>query len=234
MPAAYDNSVQANSTAGVANITSGAFTLGGVNRCAYVMALCADAGVSDATEVRMDNSAGTLFTKQGASLSISTVMKLSLWRLIAPASGSHPIFMKAAAANAVMALIAVNYQDCDQTNPNGTIVTASGTNATPSANVPSAVGQLVADFLGWLDTAASGRTITVGSGQTSRQEIEGATLLSEAGAASSTEVATTTSTTMDWTMSGAPSDGWATFAFALNGISATGSGPAPKTIWVMP
>lgn len=219
MPAAYDNSAQANNTTGVSTLTSGSFAVAGVNRVLYVLAGGADSGVSDVSGVKWGGAGGVALTKLGATQNISTVEKISLWRLIAPAASTSTVVVTYAGANAVVWLLAISVQDANQSTPEGTVATGSGTNASPTVNATSTNGDLILDFMSWLDTAASGRTISVGPGQTSRQEIEGATLLSQAGAACSTETAAGVSTTMSWTMSGAPSDGWATFAFQVNGLS---------------
>jgi muconolactone delta-isomerase len=111
-------------------------------------------------------------------------------------------------------IIGVSTKDTDQTTPNGTVASATGTGTGPTVAATTTSGNLVLDFMSWLDGGGSSWTVT-DDVPDSLQEIEGATLQYE-GAGASRETAAGASTTCSWTISGGGGNNWGTFALQIN------------------
>ena len=90
--------------------------------------------------------------------------RVEWWRLVAPAAGLHQVIVTLASSGRVIGG-SVSLKDTLQSQPIGAYSTASGVNATPTAVVASASGQMVLDAMG-----ASPLPVTAvcGAGQTQR------------------------------------------------------------------
>lgn len=86
---------------------------------------------------------------------------VQIWRLIAPATGANNIVATFPASN-VGGGAATSYTGADQTTPDGTPVTATGTSNSPSVTVSTASGEYIDDGV----AADSGSAPTVGANQT--------------------------------------------------------------------
>lgn len=193
-----------------------AFAVSGSNRVLYACLVGVSTGAMTHNDVRWQGAGGTSLTKLGSTYTIGSYLTVSLWRIIAPTAATDTVIGEVTGAIYTM-IIGVSVQDADQTTPNGTVANANGTSTSPSVNASSASGQLVLDFMSWSDIAGAARTATVGAGQTSLQEIEGAAI-SYGGECSSRETAGGASTTMSWSISNSISD-WLSLAFSINDAS---------------
>jgi len=106
--------------------------------------------------------AGTPLTNIGVKAN-STVVRIEMWRLVNPPSGTANVVVTlSAAAKAVCG--ATSWTGVNQTTPLGTFVSATGSTNTPTVNATSATNEVVHDTV-----AAQGTvTATVGAGQTQR------------------------------------------------------------------
>jgi hypothetical protein len=202
-------------------LETGAFTAGGSNRVLYVLAGSGAGTPVDPSAVKWGGSGGASLTKLGATLDMGSNAKASLWRLIAPATGSNTVHVTWGSAQDERWVIAVQVQDADQTTPNNTVATATGTNASPTVTATSVSGDLVLDFVSFLDIGGQSFQLT-DDVPDSLQELEGAGGISAfEGAGASRETAAGTSTTCSWTVGGTlAGGGWSIFALAVNAAAA--------------
>lgn len=137
---------------------------------------------------------GVSMTKYNEITIASTYFKLSLWYLIAPASGAHNVVATASTTVEIWAA-AQSFTGVDQTTPLGTIVTNTldSGQTTTSVNVSSATGDIVADT--FYSSSVAG-TPTVGSGQTAQGASGGA---ASRYIAMSTKAGASGTVTMAWT-----------------------------------
>lgn len=217
----YDNSASTFSGANVASLTTASWAIGGSDR--YLVAGIGSGAATpvDPTEMRWGGSAGTLLTKFGTTQSLGANWKLSAYGLLAPTAQTSTLYGLWPSTQDETAISGVSATGVDQTTPTGTVATAAGTDTAPTVAVTTAADDFVVDVIWFGDSSGASRTLTVGAGQTSRQEIEGANLVYE-GMGMSTEVATGTSTTMSWTISGAV-DNWGIQGIPLKPVAAGGA-----------
>jgi hypothetical protein len=206
-------------------LQTSAFTAGGSNRVLYVLAGSGAGTPVDPSAVKWGGSGGTSLTKLGATLDMGSNAKASLWRLIAPATGSNTVHVTWGSAQDERWVIAVQVQDADQTTPNNTVATATGTNAAPTVSATSVAGDLVLDFVSFLDIGGQSFGLT-DDVPDSLQELDNGTGIGPfEGAGASRETAAGTSTTCSWTAGGTlAGGGWSIFAFAVNAAAAGGGG----------
>lgn len=231
MASSVESSFKSSSLVSGSTYTTASYTIAGSNRVLYVLVGSGAGTPVDPSSVKWGGSGGTSLTQIGTTIDMGAVVKISLWRLIAPASGANTIYVSWGSSQDERWVLAVNVQDTDQATPNNTVAQATGTTTAVTVNASSTSGQLVLDFMSWVDLGNNARTVTVGAGQTSLQEIEGATLGYE-GAGTSWETAAGASTTMSWTISGSI-DNTGIYAFSLNDASAA-TVPAGRCIYVHP
>lgn len=139
--------------------------------------------------------------------------------LIAPDLGSNTISVTFTGAVFDFGAGAISWADADQTTPFGTAVTATGTSATPSVNVSSASGEIVADAL----VIVHGGTLTVDGSQSQRYNAIAGGFIKYAG---STEAGAST-TTMSW--SNSTSQAWAIVGVPVKPVS--GGGGSFQAAW---
>ncbi len=154
----------------------------------------------------------TTVTYNGASLTlagaaVNGTVRSELWYLVAPAAGAHNIVVTTSAAN-VVAATSMSFSGVDQTTPLGSVVSAIGTDTTPSLSVTSAMGEPVYDIVGALGTTAP----TQGLQQTLRQTTDTSTGATQLVAGSSTEPGLAVPAAMSWTI---PSADWAIAAVPI-------------------
>lgn len=151
----------------------------------------------------------------GAISSVSGAVRAELWGLVAPSTGSNSIAVTLS-TGLISAACAVSFTGVHQTSPTEGFNSASATNvgaADATVNVTTvATNDWVVDQVATDDTA-----ITVGAGQTSRNNVTGA----GGSGADSTEPATTpASVTMSWTnVAGLAT--WSIVAIALRDVNAS-------------
>lgn len=216
----YDNSVQAVASDNVATLETASFTIAGSTRM-LVCGVGSGAGTPvDPSAVKWGGSGGTAMTKQGATVNVGANLKASLYTLLAPTATSSTVHATWGSAQDERIIVCISANGVDQSTPLGTVASASGTAATATVNATTVADDFVVDFVWYIDNGGSSPTITVGAGQTSRQEME--TLPYETGGGS-TEVATTTSTTMSWVSDGSTDD-WGILAIGLKPDAGGGGG----------
>ena len=220
MAAVRDNSVEAFSASAATTLETATFAVGGSNRVLYVFVATGAGTPVDPSAVKWGGSGGTSLAQISTTLNVSANGKFSVWRLIAPTAQTSTVHVTWGSSQDERLIIAVSVKDADQTTPNGTVATATGTSASPSVAAASVSGDYVLSGGFWLDDAGSSRTVAVDASETSIQEIEGADVVFE-GMWASEETAAGTSTTMSATISG--SEEWGMFAFAVNGAAAGGT-----------
>lgn len=211
---------------------TGSITPSGSDRYLRVSVFMGDGSPETPTSVKFGGSGGVALTQIDSTVTVTTFGRLSVWYLLAPAASAGTIYVTLANAQGEHMVIAEAFQDVDQTTPHVTTTPATGTNTTPTVAATSVAGKLVLDSVAFLETGGAGRTLAVGSGQTSIQEIEGTSGAGGTdyeGLGTSYETAAGASTTMDWTISGAV-DGWGIFPMYLNGSSGSPPAPTVKTL----
>jgi len=192
------------------------------NRCLLVWVTCVDATETAPSGVTYNSVA---MTKKGSTATNGT-MSISLWQLVAPATGANNIVATFGTACDAIHIGSLSFYGVNQTTPLGTAATATGSSVTPSVNVACGVDDVVTDGA---TIQAVGTPFTPGSGQTERwdRSFQGS---SGADVTGSTERATGTTTTMDHTVSTTGTSGaWAIIGVAVNGIGGSGKGSAAAT-----
>lgn len=223
----YDNSVQVSSASNVASLTSASWTIAGSDR--YLVASANSAALTSVTptSVKWGGSGGTNLTMQGSAITYnSAVRRMSCWTLLAPAAESNTLYCLWPSNQDNTSLMGVSATGVDQTTPIGTLASATGTNNSPTVNATTVADDLVVGMVGvWADGTSP--TVTVGAGQTARQEIEGGAF-GDDGWGVCTETATGTSTTTNWTTTGNVG-AWGVFALPLKPVAAaTGRPPLSR------
>lgn len=151
----------------------------------------------------------------GAIASVTGAVRSELWGIVAPATGSNNIAVTLS-AGLISAACAISFTGVHQTSP------VEGFNSASATNVGAAdatVGVVTVATNDWVvdQVATDDTAITVGAGQTSRNNVTGA----GGSGADSTEPATSPATvTMSWTNVGALAT-WSTVAIALRDINAS-------------
>ncbi len=165
---------------------------------------------------------GTALTNIGNTPGSGNTMRISVWRLVNPTTGTAAVVVTPVGGNTVAFIAgATSYFGVNQTTPLGALAHATGGSGTPTVNVSSAPHDRVVDAVA-VGGALVGNSISVGAGQTQHYNINTATILGGGmiGAGSTEPGAATV--TMSWTQNG-----------VLNGPWAIGAGPlrpAPPTI----
>lgn len=147
-------------------------------------------------------------TYAGAALSLHASVQdgtrsWELWRLVGPASGTNTLSAtyNNTGPTAKVLIRALSYTGVDSDLPLGSVTSNSNSvGTTASVVVSSASGEVVADCV-WV--FSSGQNIVVGANQTSRAEVDSATI--GYGALGWSDEAGAASVTMSWTLS---TDAW--------------------------
>lgn len=153
---------------------------------------------------------GVAMTSAGAAVMDGGNTEVSLWYLVAPATGANNIVVSISGTISGIAAGGTSFTGVDQATPVGTYASANGNSSTASVSVSSESGGMVIDIAGCFIT----RTLSVGSGQTQRFNTSGGFVVVGAG---STEPGAS-SVTMSWSLSSA--DNWAIAALPIK--AATG------------
>jgi phosphodiesterase/alkaline phosphatase D-like protein len=145
----------------------------------------------------------------------------AIYSLLTPPSGQHgtvTVTFSGSVSSGIVAGVA-NFAGVHQTTPLGSSDGANGSSTAPSVTLTGLNGnELVFDNV-FQGASAETQTLTIGSGQTSLWNA----WIANVRAASSTEQATGSSVTMNWTA--ASSSYWATAAVAINPASGTPEPP---------
>ena len=163
------------------------------NRALFVIAILH--GTSNPTNVSA-SYAGVSMTKLGEHRTVSDNVTLAVFELKAPATGANTVALSWTGTGAGQ-IIARSYTGVHQGTPtrSGSYTSALFNDTTPSISVPSAVGDIVVDGMGFNTLGSS--TATVGSGQTQIWSVEANSMRT----AFSWEDGSAGSVTMSWTVS---------------------------------
>lgn len=189
------------STANVSSLTSGSWVVDGSDRL-LLAGIASGAGSPVApSAVRWGGSGGTALTKQGSTIGVGPYGDLSLYALVAPTAQTSTSYYLWPSAQDETVGGSILITGAHQTTPLGTVATATGsgdTDMTPSVSVSSAVDDLVVAICWMVDTAGDSRTITSNGGTTAYD----APIPAYEFFIIQTKVATSTTTSMDFTISG--------------------------------
>lgn len=211
---------------------TGTITPSGSDRYLRVSVFIGDSSPETPTSVKFGGAGGVALTQIDSTVTVTIYGRLSVWYLKNPAASAGTVYITLANSMGEQMVIVEAIQDADQTTPHVTTAPATGTNTTPTVNATTIAGKLTLDSVAFLETGGAARTLAVGAGQTSIQEIEGSVAgggTDYEGLATSYETAAGASTTMSWTISGAV-DGWGIFPMYLNGSSGSPPAPTVKTL----
>jgi len=179
----------------------------GCTNCEMVVITCVSTGGGTSVSGVTYNSVALTEIAPSGGVFINTI-RGQMWRLDAPASGTHSVAVAVTAAN-IASAAAVTYSNVNQSSPVGTPQTGSGTSSVPSISVTSAAGELVVDGVCTSDNI----TLAVGAGQTKRGGL--ATASASNGMSEETGAA---SVTMSWTDTLAD---WVSYGIALKPTSSS-------------
>lgn len=197
-------------------------TVSGTNKVMWVLAGNSDGTPATPSGVAWDpTGVNEALTIQGTGLTFGTFGNASLWRLIAPSDGTaKAVRVTWAASKGERYVVVWVENDIDQTTPNGTVASATGTTTAISAGaVSTSAGQRVLMFAGAVKTGTfAGATNYNSPTGTERQDGVTSGTAYDAFAAQE-QTATGTSTTPTWTLAETPG-GFGAFAFAVNVVSA--------------
>ena len=136
-----------------------------------------------------------------------TTRRVEIWEMTAPpasTTGNVVVTLSGAASYAVAG--AVSFRGVDQCNPIGTFLGATGTGTTASVSPTTVAGDLV------FDTVAGGSALTIDPSQASQWNTSTTNIFG----AASTKTATTSSTSMSWTLT---SGAWASGAVTIKPVN---------------
>lgn len=198
-----------------------AHTVSGSDRVLYVLFWAFDSvSVSAPSGVTY---AGVSMTKIAEQVyGVASRQNMSVWRLIAPATGTNNVVVTCAATQAELNGTALSYTGVHQTTPEGTAVTAASSTGTATVSVTSvASGEVVVGGVGVFN-----RTLTVGSGQTQRSYVSN-------GGGNDTSMTSdesgTGTVTHEYTLSSG--QGWGIAAWAVKPSGGGGGGFTSKGLW---
>ena len=182
----------------------------GTNRM-LIVGVATDAGV-DVTNVTYN---GVALTPVAEAINSGQV-RVEMWRLLSPATGTKTISVTTASLTEIAAG-ATSWFGVDQTTPTGSAANAVGNSTIPSVNASSATGEIVVDMVG----SNNGNDLFPGSGQTSLWFTAQAGFIS--GVSSSEPGASTVTMSYDQPASGE----WAIAAVSLKPAPAPTPTPTP-------
>jgi len=173
--------------------------------------------------VKWGGSGGTSLSQIGSTVNCGANGKLSLWGLTAPTAQSSTVHVTWGSSQDERVIIAASFSGVDQGTPLGTSNSGTGTNHAPTVAVTSVSGDLVVDGTWFVDSSANSWGLTKDASQTLLQGFGGGVISIYEDAGASSEVASGTSTTMSWTISGSGgAPDWGVIGVA---VKSGGSGP---------
>ena len=200
-----------NANGGTTNVSSltWAHTVGAASNRILIVAVALRNSSVTVTSVKYGAASLTFV---GAVADSGAHVRVEMWKLVGPASGTANIVVTLSAAKRIVGG-AISFSGVNPNTPNGTFSSASSTGSTtPSVVVSSTAGELVVDAVAPEGDAGS---LTVGGGQTQRWNTLTGTGSSEVRGAASTEPGAA-SVTMSWTLGS--SKPWAIGAIALKPV----------------
>ena len=154
-----------------------------------------------ATVVNTVTYGGTAMTRVGDTTGVVNTMRISLWQLVNPPSGSANVIVTPSTNNTAFIVGAVSYFGVNQTTPLGTFVQATGGSGSPTVNATSATNDLVVDVVS-VGGALLGNSLTGGAGQSERYNVNTAVLLGGGMIGASSTKPGAATVTMSWKQNG--------------------------------
>jgi hypothetical protein len=175
-------------------------TTSGSDRLMLVgISINAEAGAPTVSSVTYN---GVALSNVGSQASSDSKMRMAIWRLVGPATGTHNVVITLSAVPDGATAGVMTFTGADATTPLGTFASAQGESGTATVTVSSAAGELVFDTVA--QEGSSNYDLVPGAGQTERWDL----FESNANGGGSTESGAA-SVTMSWTFT---SEKWATGA----------------------
>ena len=179
-------------------------TCSGTQRLLIVgVALNDSSSPADPTGVTYNSDA---LTKAGTTGNFGSYNRVSIWYRVAPDTGTNNIVVTLDSAVGSVHVSAISFTGIDQTNPLGTFVSATASSTAPTVTTTTVADDYVFDMVGGHGTDAA----TVGTNQTQLTNATTTYSGQPLRSASSREIASGTSTVMNWTLGG--SIDWGTCA----------------------
>lgn len=219
MAIAYDVSASTFSAANVSSLTTGAVTASGSDRYLVAGAASGAGTAVGADSMKWGGSGGTALTQHGSSLAVGPNGHISAWSLDDPATGSQTLYGSWPSNQDETCIGGNTYTGVQGVRGTASAAGNQGVEGQPTVNVTTVASDMAVDFLWLVDGGGNNPTIAVGSGQTSRIEIEAGAITQYEAFGSSEESATGSSTTMSWTISLATAADWGIWAIALTPAS---------------
>ena len=206
---AFDNVSTANG--GTTNVSSltWSHTVGAANDRILIVGVALRNSSVTVTGI---NYGGTALTLIGARSNGGGQVRMEMWKLVGPATGTANVVVTLSAAKRIVGG-AVSYSGVNPNTPNGAFVSAiSNGSTTALVTATSAMGELVVDVVAPEGDAGS---LTVGAGQTQRWNTLTGTASAEVRGGGSSEPGAA-SVTMSWTLGA--SKPWAIGAVPLKPV----------------
>lgn len=228
-----DNHVKA-AGGGATSLTSGAFTIGGVNRYAILDAFSGAGTAVAANAAKIGGSGGTAMAIIGAATAVPSFFNGSRWGLKASPTGSQTAYASWGSTQDELFLICSTWGDVDQTTPVGTTATKSN-NWAGAATFDSVTkedtlacttvaGDIMVDcFLSGSDPGDAA-VLSLGNSQTLLEKYDSGTPQPYESLGMSYLAAVGTTTNAIWRVSQLASNtvSWVMFATPLKSVSAGG------------
>lgn len=207
-----------SSTAYTSSITSASWAVSGSDKLLLAYSASGAGSPVNPNSVKWGGSSGAGFTQQGSTLNIGPYGKLSLYSLLAPTDQTSTSYYGWPSAQDELAGGTILLTGVNQSAPLGTVATASGDNSVqPSVSVASEPGDLVVAACWFVDPNGNNRTLASNGGTTVYDVDVGIFEF----LVIQTKVATSTSTTMNFTIGGSAD---ASVAWGVIGVSVKGAG----------
>lgn len=239
MALGFDNVSPPTSFSGfAASLETAAWLISGSNRALYSF-VGLDATVpADPTNVKWGGAAGTSLTQIGTTLNVGSFGKISAYRLTAPSASNLTLYVDWAAGHDEGMLAGLSYTGVDQTTPEGSLATNvgsfSGVNSgIASVTLATSVGDYVLACCLVIDQAfhAPVSAPTGSPAPTERYEVEPSTASMMA---VQEVVATGTSTTIQFSITGNGGNFTADWGVAAFVVKADGGPPPIPSKFVVP
>lgn len=190
-------------TTSTGDISSRTFshTVAGENRL-LIVGISLESGASD-KRVTSVSYAGQSLTRLDEKQSPGGDPRADVWYLVNPPTGTNNVTVTLQNSNKV-GIGAISFTGVDQTNPVSGVVTGGGSSGTPNLSVSSKSGDLVMDVV-----ASLASSISPGSGQTQRWNLDMGGSGKRGGASTKSGAS---STSMTWS----GSEKWAGVGFSIN------------------
>lgn len=231
MAIAYDSVCPDTGAAGnPASLTSTNWTVAsGSNMAMFGFVGASTGGATPALSMKWRGSGGTSLTQIGSTLAFGTYSRIAAFQLVAPTAATDTTYAGLTNTPDEAGVGAISYSGVDQTTPNGTSSTNSGTGSgttfTPTITVSTTSGDKVLAGFWVLHYSGLASTPTCSTGGTVRYDLA-YTITGFESLVAVEQTATGVSTTISLSATGSASNGyeWGVIAYVITPAAAGGSG----------